>query len=179
MVEQTCKNNILWEHLCCDKLSCNHNHILICELCCTFFYSGRRLPTDQIPDWIKQLGPWCHELFKMIRLLLEQDPVLSEQCAVPTLPAIDMGVVGTVSVPHVTSDSDPEKYLKQYKNLEYFEPPLCGEPDLPNGSVDVLSSEENTEQSSDSSAQSDKSSDTDSEEFVSDNKVFCILCGNK
>ena len=115
----------------------------------------------------------------MIRLLLEQDPefrelftqMLSGRCAVPTLPTVDMGVVGTVSIPHYTSDGDPEKYSKQYKSLEYFKPPPCGEPDLPNSSVDVQSSEGDAEQSSNSSSQSDKSSD-DTEEFVSNNKVF-------
>ena len=100
--------------------------------------------------------------------------MLSGQCELPSLPAVNLGVVGIVSALHVASGNDPEKYSKEYKSLDYFAPPPCDDQSPPNSSVTVLSTEENGEHSSNSLAQSDKSDD--SEKFVSNNEEFCVSC---
>ena len=78
----------------------------------------------------------------MIEQLLVEDPdfhrslieMLSKEwhdkpCVVPTLPAVNMGVIGTLPVLFDGSDNDPEKWSKDYMMPEAFLPPLhlCGE----------------------------------------------------
>lgn len=93
-------------------------------------------------DSIRQLTPQCPGLCDVIEQLLVEDPdfhrsliqMLSKEwhdkpCVVPTLPAVNMGVIGTLPVLFDGSDNDPEKWSKGYILPEAFLPRLhvCNE----------------------------------------------------
>ena len=108
---------------------------------------------DHILDLIKQLIPQCPELCNVIELLLDHDPEFrnsfaqllmqgnDQPCTVHSLPAINMGVIGTAShmvLLHNGLDQDSNKKWSETSTqiIEYFPPPQFGEPCLPNHSVE-------------------------------------------
>ena len=80
-----------------------------------FNYLGHKLPV--------------HQIFK------------NQPCVVQTLSPISVGQTGAISVPHVKSDPDPERWSKTCNKLEYFSPPQCSRPIPPNNpSEDYINS---------------------------------------
>ena len=102
----------------------------------------------RLPHVIQQLISQCHGLVNVIEVLLEQNPEFhdlfarlmwqqNQPCVVHTLPVINMGVINVAQGMNGDSDNnDPEQWSKAYKTPETFLPPPCGEPDLPNFSLD-------------------------------------------
>ena len=97
---------------------------------------------DQVLNSIRQLTPQCPGLCDVIEQLLLEDPdfhrsliqMLSKECrdkpcVVTTLPAVNVGVIGTLQVLYDGSDNDPEKWSKGYILPEAFLPPphMCNE----------------------------------------------------
>ena len=94
----------------------------------------------RLPHIIQQLISQCHGLEQNLefhdlfaQLMCQQN----QPCVVHTLPVINMGVINVAQGMISDSDNnDPEQWSKAYKAPETFLPPPCGEPDLPNFSLD-------------------------------------------
>jgi len=115
-------------------------------------YLGHILAVHQIRGLINRLAPMCHGLCDLVELMLERNSefrdyftrMLLEQnqpCVIQALPPISVGQTGAISVPHVKSDPDPERWSKTCNKLEYFSPPQCSRPIPPNNpSEDYINS---------------------------------------